>query len=439
MKRTFFITTIIFVLSSAFTTAQDIVTYMNVHLTDGTVVQYEDSKVCLVSFLQLDMSDPIVIDSLAKLKQGDYNADSLWLENKGITNGKYFSISTRISTKDYIPQDVDYILINEDYAIFLHAFESDAFQGVISNGECSPTKLQSICGRIDLKFIKQRYPSYQYKISLYKKGNPDMDISECTNLKMFNSIYYENIYIPEERVKNPKPILSFIDDDGFAEATKNWKIIFDSCGVKPTMAIITDRVNKNKCITWETIDELQQIGFEFISHTKDHSNITTLTDSALIENLQSSINALKQHGCNSDFLVYPGNRHDEATDKIVSQLFKGAFWQGDRPNYLPLNNTAINRYSILNTSTKIQIKDSNGETQFVYPAKSDEILHAIIDEAIERGGWVVFMSHFYNSYSSGYHCDEEMRNAIIRLVRYARSKGVQIMTVGEAFENFKVK
>lgn len=438
MKRQYLPALIISLLSLATASAQDIITYLDVHLSDGTVVQYENKKVSHVSFHQIDMSDPIVIDSLAKLNQADYNADSLWI-NKGIASGNYFSTNTRISTKSYIPEEVDYIVLNTDYHIFLHAYEENIFKGAYSQGQfITSGTLYALSNKINLKSIKEEHPTYQYKISLFKKnGNDNITISESSNLKMFNRIYYNNVYIPEEKAKNPKPILSFIDDDGFAEAATNWEIIYDSCGLKPSMALITKSVNASSSqISWQTVERLKQLGFEFISHTNSHQNITTLNKSDLIEDLQTSINILKEHRCNSDFLVYPGNRHNLSTDTIVSTMFKGAFTQEDKTNLLPLIPTALKRHSILQTH-KVEIKDAKGNTQNVFPAKSDAELQAIIDEAINNGGWVVFMCHFYNNYSYGYHCDEEMRNTVIKLVRYAQSKGVQIMPVGEAFKNFK--
>lgn len=439
MKRIYIPTLILSLQSYTASIAQDIITYLDIHLSDGTVIQYEDKQVSHVSFHQIDMSDPAVIDSLAKLKQRDYNADSLWI-NKGISGGIYFTTNTRISTKTYIPEEVDYILLNKDYHIYLHAYEDNVFKGAFSNGQfITSGKAYALSNIINLKAIKEGYPEYRYKISLYKKnGNDEICISESCNLKMFNSIYYYNVYLPAERAKNPEPILSFIDDDGFAEAAKNWEIIYDSCGLRPSMALITKNVNSsNSQISWQTIERLKHLGFEFISHTHSHRNITTLTRTELIEDLQTSINILNEHECNSDFLVYPGNKHNESTDTIVSSMFKGAFWQGDRINILPLNTTSINRYSILDATHKIETMDAKGNIQNVYPAKSDAELQSIIDEAVDRGGWVVFMCHFYNNYSYGYHCDEEMRSTVIKLVRYAQSKGVKIMPVGDAYENFK--
>lgn len=439
MKRTFLITTIIFVLNSVFTTAQDIVTYMNVHLTDGTVVQYEDSKVCQVSFHQLDMSDPAVIDSLAKIQQGDYNADSLW-NNCSISGAaeRYIPMDNRLTTKDYIQADIEYIVVNKQYNIWIHVFENNKYKGVYKNGQCVFSNYVGISGIIDLKPIKQLFPSALYKITIFKDDqNSSISPTESTNVKMYNSIYYHNVYVPTIKRFNHGPILTFIDDDGCAESAMNWEMIYDFCGVKPSMALITNRIGKSSAyLSWEKINNLKQKGFEFISHTNSHTNITNLSDSALLVDLQTSINLLKQHNCNSNFLVYPGNKHNNSTDSIVSILFKGAFCGENRMNNFPLDKTCITRFSNLNTTTTIQIEDTEGNLQTVYPSRTEAELKSIINQTIEYKGWTVIMTHLYNSYNSKMHCNEEMRKSIINMIKYAQSKGVRIMTVSEAFDYF---
>ena len=105
-------------------------------------------------------------------------------------------------------------------------------------------------------------------------------------------------------------------------------------------------------------------------------------------------------------------------------------------NVPPIDKVAIKRYSILDTSHKIDIETPSGEYKSVYPAKSAEELKSIIDEAILRGGWVVFMCHLRNAYSEGYHYNDAFRDRIIHLCRYAKSKGVRIMTAGDAVKEF---
>jgi hypothetical protein len=415
--------------------AQHIVTQMNIHFAEGGVKKYDKSQIDFVDFCQFVQDEEEYADSIKRVNEGNYNDESVW-EQGFIYGGKGYPAENRFRTKQYLGDSIDIVIINENYSSYLCAYENDNWRGFwngiefVSKGFLHPHK-------INLKELRLSYPTYKFKIVALKSDDKPLSISDvCNNYSFFNYYYYFNVYVPKDQASRPQPILTFIDDDGYAEQPEHWKELYDSCGVTPSMAIITSKVGASNSITWETIDELSAIGFEFISHTHNHKNITTLSHDELVADLVNSKKMLIEHNCNDNLLVYPGNHHSEATDSVVRRLFKGAFWQGDYMNIPPLNKVAINRYSILNTSYKIEVKSPAGDTKSVYPLKSEKELRSIIDDTILRGGWTVFMCHLLNGYSAGYHYNDELRDRIISLCRYAKSKGVRIMTAGEALKEY---
>ena len=367
--------------------------------------------------------------------EGDYNTEDLWV-NKLISSGNLYDNDTRITTKDLLDKKIDVILLDEGYCAYLWAYNELGCVGVWNGSGYSRTGAYTLKHKINLASFKNNNPTYYYRLVVFNAKNTNIGVDEYTHIKFFNSSYYYNTYAPDEQQRNPRPILTFIDDDGIAEAANNWEQIYNEIGVSPTMALVTNLVGTSKRITWDRVEELRRKGFEFISHTHNHINLSTSSSTTISSDFIASKVALAEHNCTPDFVVYPGNNHNAISDQIVETNFKGGFWQGDYMNVPPLNITAINRYTYLNTGSRINIIDNDGIERSVYAIKTDEELNEIIDDAVLRGGWVVFMCHFRNSYSDGYYYDDSVKNSIIRLCRYAKSKGVRIMNVSDAFNEF---
>lgn len=435
MKKLALILTGVLAVNAIF--AQHVITQMNIHLAEGGGVKtYNKSQIDFVDFCQFVQTDEEYADSIKRINEGNYNNESIW-EQGFISSGKGYPSEARYRTKDYLGDSIDVVIVDEEYSIYLCAFQNNKWVGFWTGNDFSGSggTAKMLYHKIDLISFRKSFPEYQFKLVI-RKGNELLSIKDPLTLGFYNILYYYYVYVINEQKKNPGPILTFIDDDGGAEQADHWKEIYERCGVTPSMALITNTIGTSNKISWETVSKLNNIGFEFISHTHNHKNITTLSHDELVLDLENTRKALFNHNCNGDLLVYPGNHHSEATDSVVSRLFKGAFGQGDYMNVPPLNKVAINRYSILDTTYKIDVTTPSGETKSVYPVKSEQELRTIIDDTVLRGGWTVFMCHLRNSYSDGYHYDEEVRDRIISLCRYAKSKGVRIMTAGNGLKEF---
>lgn len=233
-----------------------------------------------------------------------------------------------------------------------------------------------------------------------------------------------------------QPMLTFIDDDASPEAFGNWEKIGDAAGITNTFAVVTNRQTTNPAqgTRWDIIERMLNKGYEFISHTHTHKDIVDTDEETIIEEFNATISALKEHGCNPKYLVYPNNKITTAKKALVKNYFSAGIYGGDEVNVPPISPYAIKRHTIV-TSEKID-KVLWGETRSVWKPKTFEQLKAIIDESVVKGGWVIFMTHlFTNSY--GYYCDEELRQLLVDVCKYAASVGVKIATFGEAFEAFK--
>lgn len=434
MKKILFSICCIFM--SLFCWSKDILkTYMDIYMTDGSVIQYENVNIDHVAFHTINLSDTIVCDSLYKTYQGNYNNESIW-EQGLIWKGSMVNSEEGIRMTEYIHPDADYIILKNGYRGSLYVYENDKYIGMWNGDSLEAYSPYLIREVFSLESLKAIYPNCKFKLAIRTFTNKTpIQISEYENVCFFNKFYLNNVYSVEQNNAHPAT-LTFIDDDGYSEALKFWESIYNESGKFCTFALITNSIGNGKKVSWNDVDRLNKIGFECVSHTNGHINLTQKTEEEIRSDFSKSIELLKKHGCNSELVVYPGNKHNAFSDTLVNEYFKGGFWLGEISNNRPTKKTAINRYSILNTSLKINIVGNDGVEHSVYPLKSKEELYRIIDNAVLTGSWVVFMSHFRNEYNAGFYIDDDVKHRIIDLINYAQSKGVQIKTAGEAFKIF---
>lgn len=243
-------------------------------------------------------------------------------------------------------------------------------------------------------------------------------------------------------------IFTFIDDDGYAESVEHWLDVSMATGIKITECVVTGWVGEEAQapsypyitpLTWDEINTYNGVGFEFVSHSNQHvyfggSNVGTVAD--LTADVEASQAALIAHGCNPEFLVYPGGHHDDSdggiVDTVVRTHFKGAVAIANIANTTPLYTYSIFRYSIMDENSTTTVTDSAGNTRTVYPVHTLEWFKNIVDDAIANNKWVVFMSHLYNY--GNYYYNDDMKSRLADVAKYITTKGGKIMKLSDAFE-----
>lgn len=243
-------------------------------------------------------------------------------------------------------------------------------------------------------------------------------------------------------------IFTFIDDDGYAESVEHWLDVSKATGIKITECVVTGWVGEEAQapnypyitpLTWDEINTYNGLGFEFVSHSNQHvyfggSNVGTVAD--LTADVEASQAALITHGCNPEFLVYPGGHHDDSdggiVDTVVRTHFKGAVAIANTANTTPLYTYSIFRYSILDESSTTTVTDSAGNTRTVHPVHTLEWFQNIVDDAIANNKWVVFMSHLYNY--GNYYYNDDMKSRLADVAKYITTNGGKIMRLSDAFE-----
>lgn len=364
----------------------------------------------------------------------DLNHTDLW-EKGGIDiEGATYKAAHLCRTKDFLADDIKLIYVEGDYYMTVYCYDlSGTFVGTWNRKEIGDSHQATYYLNTEgLKDYKLRLMIKRYDCG----SSYTMDISETANIHFLTDTRAEMFY--------PTPTLTFIDDDGAKNALENWESIADEIGIKMTFCLNTGvmgdgEINPTKA-SWSDVHRLQNKGFEFVSHTHNHINITERTEETVIQQFEDSIAALREHGCESRYLVYPYNAIDNTKLPIVKKYFTAAVglhaaggYKGT-DNFLPLDTYHLGRYSINDTDTYVE-KEYNGETVSVVAFHSLDTLKNYIDNAYANGSWLIIMTHLRNDTS--YYFDEDVRNLIIDLCKYATQKGFKIQTFGEAFQRYK--
>ena len=102
-------------------------------------------------------------------------------------------------------------------------------------------------------------------------------------------------------------------------------------GVLATSALITDNVGTDGFMTLDTIMSLKKDGFEFISHSANHSkdifgssvssgnytNFSLVDDKIIIDALKNSRDFLIKYGLNYRALAWPWGNYPKWYNKII--------------------------------------------------------------------------------------------------------------------------
>jgi peptidoglycan/xylan/chitin deacetylase (PgdA/CDA1 family) len=93
-------------------------------------------------------------------------------------------------------------------------------------------------------------------------------------------------------------------------------------------------------LTTAQIQTMHRMGWEFMSHTYWHSDLTSLSDDVMKADLSVSKATLQTRGIDVQFMSYPGGVYNKDVIEVVSQLFSGARETGILEEYetIPPNN-----------------------------------------------------------------------------------------------------
>jgi len=219
-------------------------------------------------------------------------------------------------------------------------------------------------------------------------------------------------------VSGTGPMISFLTDDASFGDTTRLLPLFREKGVVATAAVVSGQMLNPSSAFWLNVNgvrELQKAGWEIVSHSRTHPDLTTLTDEQLVTEFRDSRRELADNGFLTDTIVYPYGQQNLRVREAACKFYTKGFLAWGEVNELPLTtNFQIGRYALGAWASE------GWNTPEFYKAR--------VDEAIAKNGWLVFMLH---------PGDVDLHNAqqheyLSQTIDYIKSRGVPIVTTGEA-------
>lgn len=130
----------------------------------------------------------------------------------------------------------------------------------------------------------------------------------------FHTITQQQLYDALERGKTlpPKPVLLTFDD-GYRDVFGNASALIDRLGLHATAYVITGRISGPDAsfLTWPLVRSLERRGFDIGSHTVNHVDLTQLSDSEALRELEDSRRTLERKlGHPVQWFAYPYGKED---------------------------------------------------------------------------------------------------------------------------------
>ena len=208
-----------------------------------------------------------------------------------------------------------------------------------------------------------------------------------------------------------KPLMTFSDDNGSELFPEKWKDIIIGKGIPVTCAVSTNNIS-SPYMTWYEIAQMQELGVEFISHGHNHTNYTTLSEAAIIADIEAAQALLKEHSCTYDIHAYIEDAYNDDIRNILRNYFRCAVITG--ANATPVPYPPMKTYGIYRIPMLI-----DGTTKWTlnqYKAK--------IDECVANNGWLIWTTESENE-----NFDSTLQGYIEDLIDYARGLGVEIVNM----------
>lgn len=170
----------------------------------------------------------------------------------------------------------------------------------------------------------------------------------------------------------PAPLLSFVFDDGNDTDYSIAREVFKEHNATASFAVVTGWIEKKDYLSASQLLELQNDGFEIMSHTVSHPYLKGLNDKQIESELSASKAALEGMGIRVKNLVYPYNKNNSRARDIAGKYYRSA--RGGRSM---LNPAAPDRYELKSYS-------------FSHNTKK---MKALIDRAFIERKWLIIYHH----------------------------------------------
>ncbi len=225
--------------------------------------------------------------------------------------------------------------------------------------------------------------------------------------------YFDDIVVKEYDPSSAAITLMF--DDGELTTYTEAKPVLDEYGYDASAAIYTDGVDKTGFMTWAQLKELQDSGWEIVSHGKTHKDLTKMSSRKAKREFSNSKKVLEANGLKVNNFAFPYGEYNGQLIADAAKYYK---------------------------STRLYEHNSNPYGAFPYDVKvrgtlvsttPDEVGNWI-NEALANNRWIVLVFHgITNEGDDTYHTTPEDFKDIVKVVK---DSGINVVTYDEGILNF---
>ncbi len=217
-------------------------------------------------------------------------------------------------------------------------------------------------------------------------------------------------------------VVIIMDDNWETQYTAGYKILKDY-SMKANIGVIPSAVGKQGYMNYEQLADLYMDGWDLLSHTYNHVNLTELDEKQQEEQITNCRDWLYGHKLSrgSDILIYPGGNFNDTTINILKkQGFSAA--RSLKSVWLAEIDCTLEDVDICNIISDISMKR----------------IRAALDKAADNRATVIFLLHKIEPVTddTGMQVDEEKFKNIIDLIEGYKSK-LNVITMSELIASEK--
>jgi peptidoglycan/xylan/chitin deacetylase (PgdA/CDA1 family) len=227
--------------------------------------------------------------------------------------------------------------------------------------------------------------------------------------------YFDDISV--QQFAPTKPALTLMYDDGNDTDYTIAKPTMDQYGFKGSSAIITGQIGASGSLSLTQMKGLASDGWEIVSHTVDHPDMTTLTAAAADAELKDSKATLVADGFNVTDFAFPYGAYN---DNLIADATQ--YYTSTRTFETGYNSIGVFPYDI--------------KIQTIVASTTVADVQGWIQQAKTNNDWLVIVTHLINATGDDeYHIDPTTYKSIISAVA---STGINVITYQQGIAQYAV-
>lgn len=230
-----------------------------------------------------------------------------------------------------------------------------------------------------------------------------------------------------DKTPSKNTLVTFQFDHPFITQYTVAKPLFESKGIKASLMVNTDEVNKSKYfMTWDQLKEMYNKGWEIGAHSVTHPDMRTLNEEEIMYELSQSKAILETHGFqNVKNFAYPFNWYKINVLYVISNFYRSARTSVAQTDF-SINPVKIHPYELSAYEARLSLGNVSDTYKYV-------------DKAKKEGRWLIFILHeFSDNRRSNDTMSAEVTDikAMEMLLDYIQDRNIPIVTTEQALNYY---